>query len=225
MTATNQNRPTHGTAEQARQQASRVGQQTAQAGGQIGHAAAEQGRHVAAEARQQARNLTGEAGSQLRDRARSQQHRAAEGLRGLSQDLVSMADRGGASGLAGDAVRGASDVAQRVAGWIDEREPGDLLNDVRGYARQHPGVFLAGAATAGLLAGRLARNMTSSGNGHRGGMQGGGMQGGGYTPSMAAQQQEVNAPYVGESPYAGAARAQNVSPAGQREPDMGRVAP
>ncbi|MFG2058705.1 hypothetical protein ACGFI9_32250 [Micromonospora sp. NPDC048930] len=224
MTAINQSRPPGGTTYQARQAASQVGQQTAQAGGRVGHAAAEQGRQVAGQARQQARNLTGEATSQLHDQARTQQHRAAEGLRGLGRELDAMADRGGDNGMAGEAVRRAAMVADRAAGWLDEREPGEVMDDVRGYARQHPGMFLAGAAVAGMLVGRLTRNLTS-GDGQRASRQMGQTAQPGQ-PMPPPQERAVEASYTGEGPYTGAARAQSVSPAGQRERDVpGGVAP
>ncbi|TDC32736.1 hypothetical protein E1211_20365 [Micromonospora sp. 15K316] len=220
MTAINKSRPPDSTTEQARQQASRVGHQTAQAGGQVGHAMAEQGREVSAQARQQVRNLTGEAGSQLRDQAESQKHRAAEGLRGLGRDLDSMA-QGSESQLAGEAVRRAADVAQRAAGWLDENEPADLLHDVRGYARRHPGAFLAGTAVAGLLFGRFVRNMSSSGNGRRSGDQMG------RRAETGPYEQQVRAPYEPAGPYAGMSRAQNISPDGRRQDPgiSGGVAP
>ncbi|WNM40233.1 hypothetical protein RMN56_02380 [Micromonospora halotolerans] len=221
MTATNQSRPPGGTGEQARQQASRVGQHAMQTGGQVAHAATEQGGQVAAEAAQQARNLTGQATTQLRDQARTQQHRAAEGLRDLGRGLGSMAEQSGESGMAGEAVRRAADAAQRAAGWLDQREPGDVLDEVRGYARQHPGTFLAGAVVAGLLVGRLTRNLTASD-----------WSGSGAAPAQPAQpvapssERPVEAPYTGEQPYTGVARVQNVSPAGRPEPDIpGGVAP
>ncbi|MEV6375984.1 hypothetical protein [Micromonospora musae] len=220
MTAINRNRPPDSTTEQARQQASRVGHSTAQAGSQVGHAMAEQGREVTAQARQQVRNLGGEAGSQLRDQAESQKHRAAEGLRGLGRDLDSMA-QGSESQLAGEAVRRAADVAQRAAGWLDENEPADVLHEVRGYARRHPGVFLAGTAAAGLLFGRFVRNMSSSGNGRRSGGQP-------YQPTEAGPyQQQVDTPYEAAGPYAGMQRAQNISPDGRRQDPgiSGGVAP
>ncbi|MFG2167233.1 hypothetical protein [Micromonospora chersina] len=224
MTATNQSRPPGGTGEQARQEASRVGQAATQTGGRVAHAASEQGGHVAAEAWQQTRNLTGQATTQLRDQARTQQHRAADGLRDLGRELGSMAERSGESGLAGEAVRRAADAAQRAAGWLDQREPGEVLDEVRGYARQHPGTFLAGAVVAGLLVGRLTRNMTAADG-----------AGPGAQPAQPAQpppaapassERTVEAPYAGEQPYTGVARAQNVSPPGRPEPEVpGGVAP
>ncbi|MFE9206841.1 hypothetical protein [Micromonospora sp. NPDC007230] len=226
MTAINQSRPPGDTTEQARRAASQVGQQTAQAGGQVGHAAAEQGRQVAAQARQEARHLTGEATSQLHDQARTQQHRAAEGLRGIGRELGSMADRGGDTGMAGEAVRRAATVADRTAGWLDEREPGEVMDDVRGYARQHPGMFLAGAAVAGVLVGRLTRNL-ASGNGRRPSEQMGGQTPQpGQPTGQQGPEEAVEAPHTGEAPYTGAARAQSASPAGQRETNIpGGVAP
>ncbi|MET8349701.1 MULTISPECIES: hypothetical protein [unclassified Micromonospora] len=228
MTGTNPSRPPQGatgTAQQARQEASRVGQQAAQAGGQVAHTAAEQGGQVAAEARQQARNLTGEATSELREQARSQQQRAVDGLRDLGQGLNSMAEQDGDSRLAGQAVRRAGDAAQRAAGWLDGREPGDVLDEVRTYARRNPGMFLAGAAVAGLLVGRLARGLTSAGGA---GMSGGPAAGYGHPDGGGPEPYDrgFNAPYQPEQPYTGTARAQNVSPAGRPERDLpGGVAP
>ncbi|MEU5906405.1 hypothetical protein [Micromonospora sp. NPDC047527] len=218
MTGANPSRPSQGatgSGQQARQEASRVGHQAAQAGGQVAHTAAKQGGQVAAEARQQARHLTGEATNQLRDQARSQQQRAADGLRDLGQGLNSMAERDGDSGLAGQAVRRAADAAQRAAGWLDGREPGEVLDDVRTYARQHPGTFLAGAAVAGLLVGRLTRGLTASG-----GVE---MSGGPPPPQGQAAGAGQQQP---DQPYSGVARAQNVSPVGRPERDLpGGVAP
>ncbi|GAB4103717.1 hypothetical protein GCM10028790_27360 [Micromonospora taraxaci] len=212
MTATNQS----GRAQQARQEASRVGHQATQAGGQVAHSAAEQGGQVAAEARRQAQQLTGQAGGQLRDQAQTQQRRAAEGLRDLGQNLGSMAERDGDSGLAGQVVRKAADAAQQAAGWLDEREPGEVLDEVRTYARRHPGTFLAGAAVAGLLVGRLTRGLTAPAS-----------DDGGNGSSGGAQPAPQGAPAdTGQQPYVGTARARNVSPAGRPESDLpGGVAP
>ncbi|MGW3895567.1 hypothetical protein ACWD6L_10235 [Micromonospora profundi] len=215
MTGANPSRPSQGAAgraQQARQEASQVGHQAAQAGGQVAHAAAEQGGQVAAEARQQARHLTGEATNQLQEQARSQQQRAVDGLRGLGQGFHNMAERDGDSGLAGQAVRRAADAADRAAGWLDGWEPGEVLDDVRTYARQHPGTFLAGAAVAGLLVGRLTRGLTGGG--------------GGVAMSSEPPPPQGETAGARPQPYSGAARAQNTSPPGQPERDVpGGVAP
>ncbi|MFJ6166027.1 hypothetical protein ACIQH6_13010 [Micromonospora orduensis] len=213
MTTTNQS----GRGQQARQEASRVGHQATQAGGQVAQTAAAQGGQVAAEARRQAQQLTGQATGQLREQAQTQQKRAAEGLRDLGRELGSMAERDGDSGLGGHAVRRVGDAAQQAAGWLDEREPGEVLDEVRTYARRHPGTFLVGAAVAGLLVGRLTRGLTGSASGD-GGI---GSAGGGAPPAPPGAPMDT-----AQQPYVGTARAQNVSPAGRPESDLpGGVAP
>ncbi|MGW4502359.1 hypothetical protein ACWENR_27600 [Micromonospora sp. NPDC004336] len=241
MTGINPSRPPDGagTGQQARHEASRVGHHATQAGGQMAHAAAEHGGHVASEARRQARNLTGEATTQLRDQAHNQQRRAAEGLRGIGRELDSMAERSDDSGMAAQLVRRAADAAQQAAGWLDEREPGAVFDEVRSYARRHPGTFLTGAAVAGMLVGRLTRNLTASGDGRRGGA-------GQQTPPAAAPtasgprpyDRSVEAPYRAEEAYprgetypreeayTGMARVRNASPPDRQGPDIpGGVAP
>ncbi|MBX7267936.1 hypothetical protein KIF24_19105 [Micromonospora sp. Llam7] len=160
---------------QVRQEATKVGRETAQAGGQLAHEAVEQGRQVAAEIRHQARNLVREVSTQARTQAQEQQNRAAESLRTLGEQLRTMADGSDQSGMATEVARRGADAVQQAAGWLDEREPGDLVREVRDYARRHPGAFLAGAAIAGLLAGRLGRALTGGQEDH--GQQQGAQQG------------------------------------------------
>ena len=52
-----------------------------------------------------------------------------------------------------------------AASWLEQREPADLLDEVRNFARRRPGTFLIGAAVAGLAAGRLTRGLKDQGNG------------------------------------------------------------
>lgn len=75
-----------------------------------------------------------------------------------------MADRGGQSGLATEAARQGADKAHQAAEWLAQREPGDLLDELRSLGRRRPGAFLAGAALAGVLAGRLTRGVASAGH-------------------------------------------------------------
>jgi hypothetical protein len=62
-------------------------------------------------------------------------------------------------GLATDLVRQAADRTNTAADWFSHRQPGDLLNEVKGFARRRPGAFLGIAAGLGLLAGRLSRGV------------------------------------------------------------------
>jgi hypothetical protein len=145
-----------------RDQARNLGSEAAQAGGNVAQTAKQEGREVVQEAGRQARNLYGEARTQLTSRASDQQRRAAGGLRSLADEMRSMADQGGQSGPVAEVARQAADRVHSVAGWFESREPGDLIAEVRNYARRNPGTFLVGAALLGVVAGRLTRNVVAA---------------------------------------------------------------
>ncbi|MEU8390941.1 hypothetical protein [Micromonospora sp. NPDC048842] len=147
-----------------RDQARQVGSEAAQAGGAVAQTAKEQGTEVGREAARQARNLYGEARSQLASQTGEQQRRAAGGLRSLADEMRSMAEQGGQAGPVTELARQAADRVQGVAGWLEQREPGDLITEVRDYARRNPGTFLVGAAVLGVLAGRLTRGISAAGD-------------------------------------------------------------
>jgi hypothetical protein len=44
-----------------------------------------------------------------------------------------------------------------MASHLDGKEPSELLDDVRQFARRRPGTFLLGALAAGVVVGRLTR--------------------------------------------------------------------
>lgn len=156
------------TADVARDEAAGVGQHAREAGGQVAQTAADQARQVAAETRRQARDLLGEAQGQARDQASAQQQKAAQQLHSVADELDQMAVNGGQSGLATEFARQAADRMHGAASWLEQREPADLLDEVRNFARRRPGAFLIGAAVAGLVAGRLTRGLTASGQGQPG---------------------------------------------------------
>lgn len=133
--------------------------QATQSLGDIAHEARDQASEVAGAATRQVRSLADQARGELDAQAESQQRRAAEGLRSLSAELSSMARSSEDPGYATDLVQQASDATDRVASWLDERDPGSLVREVQDFARRRPGLFIALAAGAGLLVGRLARGM------------------------------------------------------------------
>jgi hypothetical protein len=141
----------------AKQQAADVGRTTADAGRHVAGTAAEQAGQVAQEAKRQARDLIGEVRGQAMAQARTGQQNAADSIRSLSGELREMADNGERHGTASELAAQAADRLGGVADWIGAREPGDLVDEVRRFARRRPGAFLLGAAVAGVLAGRLTR--------------------------------------------------------------------
>ena len=133
--------------------------------------AAGEGKHVAGVAKDEARNVASEAASQARtvahgvlndvssqvsDQSRTQQDRLGSTLAGLGDDLEKMAAQAD-SGLASDLAREAATRARTLGDHLQGREPAELLEDVRRFARQRPGTFLLGALGAGVVAGRLLR--------------------------------------------------------------------
>ncbi|MFD1506082.1 hypothetical protein FE374_18235 [Georgenia yuyongxinii] len=112
------------------------------------------------EARSQARALFDQSRSELADQASSQQQRLAGGIRSFSSELSSMASgEVQEQGLANDIARQVSSYLGRVGDWLEDREPGDVLDEVSSFARRRPGAFLAIAAGLGLVAGRVARSL------------------------------------------------------------------
>ena len=154
------------TTQTAKDQAANVGQSAKQATGQVASITTEQARQVADETRRQAKDLIGQAGSQVSEQAGAQKEKAVGGLRSLSDELRSLAEGNGAQGgMVGDIARQAADKAQDFAGWLDQRDPGSLVEEIRQLARRRPGAFLLGAAIAGVAAGRLTRGaMAASGS-------------------------------------------------------------
>src|SRR4029450_3262969 len=110
---------------------------------------------VARKALKQVKELVQQTRSELTEQAATQQKRLASGLRSLSKELSAMAHGAGRSGMATDLVQQAGERTNAVASWLEDREPGHVVDEVTRFARQRPGAFLAAAAGAGFLIGRL----------------------------------------------------------------------
>jgi hypothetical protein len=136
-----------------------VGNETKQATKDVAATAGQEAKRVTREAKDQVSQLVGQTRSDLQSQAATQQTRAASGLRDLSDQLRTMADSteqdGMARGLVDDVARRAGDAAS----WLDQRDPGSILEEMRTFARRRPGAFLAIAAGVGVVAGRLSRSL------------------------------------------------------------------
>jgi ElaB/YqjD/DUF883 family membrane-anchored ribosome-binding protein len=134
-------------------------QQSTQAASDVASTAQQEATQVAREAKDQVRELWGRTRSDLTDQAATQQTRVAGGLRELSDQLGSMAVAADQDGMARGLVEDVARRADEAARWLDQRDPGSLLEEARSFARQRPGTFLAIAAGVGVLAGRLSRSL------------------------------------------------------------------
>jgi hypothetical protein len=143
------------TADRAQQTASAAADESKHVAG----VAASEAKSVAGEAAQQARGVVDDAVTQVRgqldDQGRQQKERLAGTLATFGDDLGRMAENG--SGLAADVAQEVSQRVQSLSRHLDSHQPGELLDDVRRFARQRPGTFLLGALAAGVVVGRLLR--------------------------------------------------------------------
>ncbi len=153
----------------AKEEASNLKQGAAEAGQHVAGVAKQETKRVASEAGSQARGLVHTVRNEVRSQASTQQSRAAEGIRGVSDQLSGLAQGQPASGLAADLVQQAAQRTQSIAQWLEQREPADILDEVKRFARQRPGIFIAIAAGAGIVAGRLTKALASSAKDERSG--------------------------------------------------------
>jgi len=150
----------------AKEHAQAVAQDAKESTKGVASTAASEAKDVAREARTQLRSLVDQLGSEATDQASSQTQRAVQGLRSLSNELSGMADnQQGDSGMASDLARQGASRLGAAADWLDGRQPGELLEEVRSFARRRPGAFIAGAAVLGLIGGRMTRGLTADTSG------------------------------------------------------------
>ncbi|THG30001.1 hypothetical protein [Naasia lichenicola] len=148
-----------GKAGAAKEQAADLGGSAKDATKEVAGTAKEQAGKVASEAKGQAKQLISQTRSELSEQATTQQARVASGLKSLSDELSGMAGGAESKGVASDVVGMAAERVGDIASWLDGRDPGSLLGEVRQFAAQRPGTFILGAAVAGLLVGRLTRSL------------------------------------------------------------------
>lgn len=114
---------------------------------------------LAHEARGHAYRLWSQTSDQLREHALAGTHQLADVLHSLSGELGHMASRSEQNGPVTAFARQASARGGAFSHWLSHADVDDLLLEVRGVARRRPFAFLVGAATAGVLAGRLSRGL------------------------------------------------------------------
>lgn len=141
-------------ADQARQAAGTA----ADEGKHVANVAKDEAQQIASDVQAHARDLLGEARTEVQQQTRSQLDTLVGTLQGFAEDLEKMArGEGPGSGLANDVVQQVGDKARAFSSQLQDREPSELLDQARDFARRKPGTFLLGALAAGVVAGRLAR--------------------------------------------------------------------
>lgn len=114
---------------------------------------------VSQEAMDQARDLVSEAREQLDRHASGQAQQLGASLRRLAEGLEDMCQRGETGGPASRLVSEAADLSHQAADFFDGRQVGEIVDDIRSFARRRPAGFLIGAAALGIAVGRLGRGV------------------------------------------------------------------
>lgn len=167
-------------AEQGREAAHEAGHQAAEVAGvaaaeagAVKDAALERGADVAgvakdelarltSEARGQLQGIWSQASSQLREQASSGQQQLSELLHSLAGELGEMASRSQQEGPLTALARAGAVRGGEWSHWLANTEPADLLTQVKRFARRRPVLFLASAAAAGIVVGRLSRGLMAA---------------------------------------------------------------
>ncbi len=142
----------------AKNEAKQVGQEGKDAAKDLAGTAASEAKSVAAEAGSQAKDLMGTLTSEVKNQAGTQQQKVTDGIRSISDELKAMAEKSD-NEMVANLVRQASQRTDTAASWLENRDAGDILDDVKSFARRKPGTFLTIAAGTGVLIGRLTRGL------------------------------------------------------------------
>jgi hypothetical protein len=127
---------------------------------------------VAHEVKHQAGRVASDVRSRVTEEARNRQQDLADRARQTGEELRAMASDREPS-PARTTVEQLANRTDQVADYLSKHGPEELLADLQDFARRRPGVFLASAAVAGFVVGRLAKGVVaerSSGSGGDGSM-------------------------------------------------------
>jgi hypothetical protein len=149
-------------AETSKSEAASVKDTAAEAASGVADVARSEVTNVAKEAKYQTRNLVDQTRSELRGQASNQQSQLAAKVHDWASEVGAMASKSNESGPMTDLAYEASRRGGEIAHWLDTHEPGDVLEEVKRFARRRPVAFLALAAAAGVVAGRLTRGAVAA---------------------------------------------------------------
>jgi hypothetical protein len=131
-----------------------------QGGDQVREQAKQQSQQLAHQARQQASNLASRTTEQAKSQLANQKHNASQRLTPIQSALRESAQqlRNQGQGQVGDYAEKAADQVQRFSTYLRQTEVDEIMEEVRGFARRRPGLFLGSAAAIGFFATRFLRS-------------------------------------------------------------------
>ena len=117
---------------------------------------------LASDARTQVQGLWSQASGQLREQAGNGKQQLGDLLHSLAAELGQMASKSDDGGPLTALAKQAAARGGELSHWLQESEPADVLVEIKRFARRRPFVFLAGAAVAGMVVGRLSRGLMAA---------------------------------------------------------------
>ena len=150
------------TADVAKDEAANVKDTAVDAGKNVAATAKDEAVNVVADTKAQAKGLLDSVTSEVQGQAGAQQQKIAASVHSLSQELTGMASGSAESGPLTDLAQQAASKGGEIAQWLEDKEPRDVLDEVKAFARRKPVTFLALCGLAGVVAGRLTRGAVAA---------------------------------------------------------------
>jgi F0F1-type ATP synthase membrane subunit b/b' len=168
-TVNSSNTGSSGAVDTAKQDASQVAGTAKQGASEVAQQTMEQAKAVTGSAKDHARELVGQTTSELRSHAGHQATRAADGLDQVARQVRALLEgRPDEAGQVRQYAEQLGDKAQQLAEQLRSRGVDGVMSDTGRLARRRPGLFLAGAAAAGFLVGRMVKAQASGSGGPTG---------------------------------------------------------
>ena len=148
--------------EAAKEEAAQVKDTATDAGRQVAGTAKEEAANVVAETKSQAKSLLSQARDELSSQGSAQKDKLTGTLHGFAKELGGMASASNESGPLTDLAQQASRKGGEIAHWLDNHDASDVLEEIKRFARRRPLAFLALAAAAGVVVGRVGRGAVAA---------------------------------------------------------------
>ena len=151
--------------QEAAEQATATADTARAASGEVAGTAARQAGAVTDEARRQAGTAARELRGRVMEEAQVQSQHTAEAIGRWADDLAGMAHNAPGDSPARSLAERAAEGGYRASHYLEERGADGVVEELQHFARKRPGVFLVGAALAGLAVGRVIKSGSSAGSG------------------------------------------------------------
>ncbi|HEY3832127.1 MAG TPA: hypothetical protein VGO03_07525 [Acidimicrobiia bacterium] len=116
------------------------------------------GVEVARDAKEHVQDVVGQTRDQLRAQANDQMHNLAETVHAIAQQLDGLTSGQPQPGMVLDVANQLASNAHTIGDHLEQGGMEAVVGDVKQFARQRPGMFLAASLVGGMLAGRMLRS-------------------------------------------------------------------